>query len=130
MTFDPSDWAFFSAPLAPDRAEGRAEADGSLSIRLPSRRACAWWEREIAVASRGVRFRAEARVALGAGVAVGAGFAVGAGVALGAGVAAGAVSSARTGTAMLKIMVTVSSQVIHLFLTEMAPFVSGKPFCI
>ncbi|MBQ3809456.1 MAG: carbon-nitrogen hydrolase family protein [Kiritimatiellae bacterium] len=61
----PEDWTFFNAPLAPDRAEGRADADGSLSIRLPSRRACAWWEREIAVASRGVRFRAEVRVALG-----------------------------------------------------------------
>ena len=65
MTADSSDWTFFSAPLAPDRAEGRTEADGSLSIRLPSRRACAWWERKIAVSSRGVRFRAEARVALG-----------------------------------------------------------------
>ena len=38
---DGSTWSFRNAPLAPDAAEGRAEADGSLLLALPSRRACA-----------------------------------------------------------------------------------------
>ena len=60
-------WTFLSAPLAPDAASGRTGADGALELSLPSRRSCGWWETEIAVSSRGVRFRAEARVALGEG---------------------------------------------------------------
>ena len=60
-------WSFHNAPLAPDAASGRLAPDGSLSISLPSRRCCAWWERELPVAPGGVRFRAEARIALGAG---------------------------------------------------------------
>jgi predicted amidohydrolase len=60
-------WSFHSAPLAPDAATGRAGAEG-LSISLPSKRACAWWERTFPVAAgRGARFRAEARIALGPG---------------------------------------------------------------
>ena len=62
-------WSFHNAPLAPDAASGRLAPDGSLSISLPSRRCCAWWERELPVAPGGVRFRAEARIALGAGEA-------------------------------------------------------------
>ena len=62
---DGSAWSFRNAPLAPDAAEGRAEADGSLLLALPSRRACAWWERELPLPpGGGVRFRAEAHVEL------------------------------------------------------------------
>ena len=62
---DGSAWSFRNAPLAPDAAEGRAEADGSLLLELPSRRACAWWERELPLPpGGGVRFRAEAHVEL------------------------------------------------------------------
>jgi len=64
------EWTFRSAPLAPDAAAGRAGADGSLLLSLPSPRACGWWECEIALPpGGGVRLRAEARVALGPGEA-------------------------------------------------------------
>ena len=65
----PRDWSFHNAPLAPDAASGRVAPYGALSISLPSRRCCAWWERELPVTEGGVRFRAEAHIALGAGEA-------------------------------------------------------------
>lgn len=61
------EWIFANAPLAPDRADGRALPDGTLEMRLPSRRACAWWELTVPVASGGMHFHAEASIALGAG---------------------------------------------------------------
>lgn len=60
-------WSFLNAPLAPERAEGRELSGGALAMRLPSRRCCAWWEREIPVSGGGMRFHAEARATLGAG---------------------------------------------------------------
>ena len=63
----PGTWAFANAKHAPDRAEGRVVGD-ALEISVPSKRSCAWWEREFAVTpGRGVRFRARAEVSLGAG---------------------------------------------------------------
>ena len=63
------EWAFATAPLAPDKATGRA-VDGRLKMSLPSKRACAWWEREFPVTpGKGARFVATAEIALGPGEA-------------------------------------------------------------
>ena len=61
------EWAFENAKLSPDKATGRA-VDGRLEMSLPSKRACAWWEREFPVTpGKGARFTATAEIALGAG---------------------------------------------------------------
>ena len=61
------DWTFFNARHSPDKALGRA-VDGVLEISVPSKRSCAWWEREFPVTpGRGARFRARTSVSLGAG---------------------------------------------------------------
>ena len=63
------EWAFANAKLSPDPATGR-EVDGRLEMSLPSKRACAWWEKEFPVTpGKGVRFTATAEIALGAGEA-------------------------------------------------------------
>ena len=61
------EWAFENAKLSPDKATGR-EVDGRLEMSLPSKRACAWWEREFPVTpGKGARFAATAEIALGPG---------------------------------------------------------------
>ena len=63
------EWAFENAKLSPDPATGR-EVDGQLEMSLPSKRACAWWEKEFSVTpGKGVRFTATAEIALGPGEA-------------------------------------------------------------
>ena len=64
-----NEWAFENAKLSPDPATGRA-VDGRLEISLPSKRACAWWEKAFPVTpGKGVRFLATAEIALGPGEA-------------------------------------------------------------
>ena len=61
------EWVFENAKLSPDKATGR-EVDGRLEMSLPSKRACAWWEKEFPVTpGKGVRFTATAEIALGPG---------------------------------------------------------------
>ncbi|MBQ6340648.1 MAG: carbon-nitrogen hydrolase family protein [Kiritimatiellae bacterium] len=63
------EWTFENAKLSPNPATGRA-ADGRLEISLPSKRACAWWEKAFAVTpGKGARFVATAEIALGPGEA-------------------------------------------------------------
>ena len=63
------EWAFANAKLSPDPATGR-EVDGRLEMSLPSKRTCAWWEKEFPVTpGKGTRFTATAEIALGAGEA-------------------------------------------------------------
>ncbi len=63
-----ADWELKSAPLSPDAATGRDLGNGVLELRVPSRRACGWWERTQAIdpAPGGVRFTARAEIALDA----------------------------------------------------------------
>ena len=57
-------WTFSNAAHAPDKASGRDDG-ATLAISMPSKRSCAWWEKEFRVTpGRGVRFRAKAKISL------------------------------------------------------------------
>ena len=58
------EWSFNSAKLAPDVSVGRDLGANCLELRIPSRRACGWWERTLPIdpAKGGVRFMARAEI--------------------------------------------------------------------
>lgn len=63
-----ADWTLVSAKLSPDPATGRILPTGALELRIPSRRACGWWEavRPIDASKGGLRLGARAEIALDA----------------------------------------------------------------
>ena len=61
VSFD--SWSFTSAPLSPDESTGVVAEGGALQTRLPSRRACCYWDRNFKVESgRGVKVSAVAEI--------------------------------------------------------------------